>query len=91
MTQLPKQRFNDMPQAQQAGMICNDQQFQNFAAISSGFQTGDFNASASAEFLRNICQIDSRAALNTNKAAQSRFAALRTDFDAWAGKIARPD
>lgn len=81
-------RLADMPQATQAGILCNDPQFQKFAASKSGFPGGQFTAQAAAEYLRTTCQIDSRRALNTHPAAQTKFAALRTDFDAWTGKIA---
>lgn len=91
MTHSTKQRFHDLPPSQQAGMICNDHRFQDFAAISSGFEAGQFNASAAAEFLRTVCQITSRRDLNSDRAANDRFDNLRTDFDAWTGKIARPD
>lgn len=57
-------RLADMPQATQAGILCNDPQFQQFAASQSGFRGGQFTTQAAAEY-------------------------LRTDFDAWIGKIAR--
>jgi hypothetical protein len=82
-------KFADMPQAQQAGILCNDPQFQRFAATRSGMPGKQFNASAAAEYLRSICQINSRTMLNISKPAQAQFAALRTEFDAWSGKIAQ--
>lgn len=90
MTTKPRQRLADMPMAAQAGILCNDPQFQRFAATRSGMPNQQFTASASAQYLRDCCRIDSRTALNTSPAAQSQFAALRTDFDAWSGKIAQP-
>lgn len=89
MTAATRQRLTDMPPAQQAGILCNDPRFQQFAAVRSGMPGQRFNASAAAEYLRGICQIDSRTMLNTSKPAQSQFAALRTEFDAWSGKIAQ--
>ena len=83
--------FNQMPPAKQAGILCNDPQFQQFAAIRSGLPDTKFCASASAQYLRETCKIDSRRELNTDAAAQSKFAALRTTFDAWAGRIAAPN
>ncbi|MBU2937002.1 MULTISPECIES: hypothetical protein [Pacificibacter] len=83
-------RFNRMPPAQQAGILCNDPQFQKFAAIRSGMPDTKFCASAAAQYLRDTCKIDSRRELNTDTAAQSNFAALRTTFDAWAGRVASP-
>ncbi|MBU2867841.1 hypothetical protein [Pacificibacter marinus] len=84
-------RYNQMPPAKQAGILCNDPQFQTFAAIRSGLSDTKFCASAAAQYLRDICKIDSRRELNTDAAAQSNFAALRTTFDAWAGRIATPN
>ncbi len=85
-----KRRFDDLPPAQQAGMLCNDEQFQRFASL----QMRGVNALAStgfaAEFIRTKCCIRSRKQLNENQEAAARFAALRTDFDAWRGKLPTP-
>jgi hypothetical protein len=78
-----------MPPAQQAGILCNDPQFQKFAAVRCGLPRQQFTASATAEYLRDCCQINSRAMLNISKPAQAQFAALRTEFDAWSGRIAQ--
>ena len=88
MNAQPRQRLADMPQAAQAGILCNDPQFQRFAALRCGMPNQQFTASAAAQYLRDCCQIDSRRMLNTSAPAQSKFAALRTDFDAWTGRIA---
>ncbi|SEK63444.1 hypothetical protein [Pacificibacter marinus] len=84
-------RLTQMHPAQQAGILCNDPQFQKFAAIRSGLPGTQFCASASAQYLREACNIASRRELNTDAAAQTKFAALRTTFDAWAGRIAAPN
>jgi hypothetical protein len=84
-------RFNEMPAAQQAGILCNSPEFQKFAATRSGLPGTQFCASAAAQYLREACSIDSRRELNTNAVAHSNFAALRTSFDAWAGRIAAPN
>lgn len=78
------------PVAQRAGILCNDPDFQRFAAIRSGLPGQQFSASAAAEYLRNVCGIASRKSLDTDPVAQRQFDALRTDFDAWAGRIAAP-
>lgn len=70
--------------------MCNNPRFQEFAATRSGFPGGQFTPSAAAEYLRYYCQIDSRRQLATNAKALHKFNALRTDFDAWTGKIATP-
>ncbi|CUH68646.1 hypothetical protein TG4357_03716 [Thalassovita gelatinovora] len=83
-----RQRFDDMQPAQQAGILCNDPRFQRFAATRCGAPGEQFNASAAAEYLRQCCGIDSRRQLGTDQAAQQKFQTLRTEFDAWTGKIA---
>lgn len=89
MSAARRQRLSDMHPAQQAGILCNDPQFQRFAAVRSGLPNHEFNASAAGEYLRGVCQITSRTVLNTSKPAQAQFAALRTEFDAWSGRIAQ--
>jgi len=90
MTAHARKRFCDLPPAQQAGMICNDDQFQRFAATRSGLPGQTFTSTAAAEYLRRVCKINSRSDLNTTPAAAQRLQTLRTEFDAWTGKIARP-
>lgn len=83
-------RFNDLPNAQQAGMLCNDAQFRQFAGtrtIKSGIE---LSPTAAAEFIRTFCTITSRRDLNTNAEAARKFQILRTEFDAWAGRIQAP-
>lgn len=89
MSAAARQRLSDIQPAQQAGILCNDPQFQRFAAVRSGLPNHQFNASAAGEYLRGVCQITSRTVLNTSKPAQDQFAALRTEFDAWSGRIAQ--
>ena len=83
-------RFDELLAPQQAGILCNDPQFQTFAARRTGIPTGQCNASAAAEYLRQVCQIDSRRELQSNDTARKRFQTLRTEFDAWRGRIATP-
>ncbi|GLQ26108.1 hypothetical protein [Sulfitobacter pacificus] len=85
-----RQKFDDLNPAQQAGIICNDDRFQKFAATRSGLPGEQFNTSAAAEYLRTVCQITSRRQLNHSGEAKARFHILRTEFDAWTGKIATP-
>ncbi|MDF3413257.1 hypothetical protein HKX54_02225 [Sulfitobacter sp. M57] len=85
-----RQKFDDLNPAEQAGIICNDARFQKFAATRSGLPGEQFNATAAAEYLRTVCQITSRRQLNHRGHAYCRFMALRTEFDAWTGKIATP-
>jgi hypothetical protein len=79
-----------MPLPQQAGILCNDPQFQEFAGLRCMGAGVQLCSSASAEYLRNVCRVTSRRDLQTDTTAAARFAALQTDFDAWRGRIARP-
>lgn len=86
MSSCHKQSFTNLGPAQQAGILCNDPQFQKFAAIRSGLPSQRFNASATAD----VCGIITRRDLELRGAAFQKFEALRTDFDAWRGRIASP-
>lgn len=81
------QRFADLPPAQQAGMLCNDAQFRSFAGQQLLRSKTQVSVTATAEFIRRHCGVDSRRDLNTNPAAARKFQTLRTEFDAWAGRI----
>jgi hypothetical protein len=81
------QSFDSLPPAQQAGILCNDPRFQRFAALRCGAPDLAFGPSAAAQYLRDACQIESRKELQTEALAAARFQTLRTEFDAWAGKI----
>ena len=81
-------RLADLPRPQQAGILCNDPRFQAFAATRAG-APAPFDTSATAEWLRRQCRVWSRRTLDQPDAAR-RFDALKTDFDAFTGKIATP-
>jgi hypothetical protein len=83
-------RFDDLPNAQQAGMLCNDKQFQKFADTQTAQWGTELSPTATAEFIRNFCDVDSRRDLNANPVAATKFQTLRTEFDAWAGHIQSP-
>jgi len=90
MNRQNRQRFDDLAPAQQAGILCNDPRFQEFAATRCGMAGQQFSTSAAAQYLRDCCAIDSRAELTRNSAANTKFQTLRTEFDAWTGKIGKP-
>lgn len=79
--------LNALPRPQQAGIMCNDPEFQRFVGSRTLHSGLAVNASACAEFIRLHCGVNSRADLATNPAAATRFDALRTDFDAWRGRL----
>lgn len=76
---------------QQAGILCNDVAFQNYAAARNGFAKGEFDRNKSAEHIRQICRIDSRRELATNAAALDQFQNMHTNFLLWSGRIQAPD
>lgn len=80
------QRFDDLPRAQQAGIMCNDPEFQTFVALRTGVGFA-FTSSATAEWLRRWCGIRSRRFLDQNPDAASSFDTLKTEFDAHRGRI----
>lgn len=80
--------FAELPAPQQAGILCNDPQFQQFAGTRTVKSGTSLNPSAAAEYVRLICGVNSRAAIATNPAAADRFEALKTEFDTWRGRIA---
>lgn len=91
MTEKPNKRpLDTLPLSQQAGIICNDPRFQEFAAIRIGLPGQILTSEAAAEYMRDVCQITSRRDLAKDTASQTRFLTLRTEFDAWLGKIATP-
>jgi hypothetical protein len=86
----PRTPFHQLPPQTQAGILCTEVQFQNFAAAQSGFPNGFFGESAAAEYLRQFCGIDSRRELETSERACRKLQVLRTEYDAWRGVIPRP-
>jgi len=90
MTATSPQRFDDLPPATRAGILCNSPEFRRFAAMQCGLSHQQFTPAAAAEFLRQKCEITSRRVLNYSPRAEARFDALRTDFDAWRGRTPSP-
>ncbi len=87
MSTPARQPFKALPLPQQAGILCNDPRFQKFAATRCGMNGQQFGQSATAQFLRDCCQIQSRRELATNQTAAETFHRLHTEFEAWIGKI----
>lgn len=88
----PRQNFAELPRATQAGILSNDPTFQSFAAMRLGLKAKQANASAAAEYIRMLCDITSRRDLDNPKYADyaaKRFDELRTEFDAYRGRIAQ--
>lgn len=88
---MTRRAFTALPPAQQAGILCNDPQFQKYVGRHCLRLSCDVSPSAAAQYLRDICRVTSRRELDANNAARQRFEALRTDFDVWAGRLACPE
>lgn len=83
-------RFDALPAAQRAGILCADARFRDYVGrhcLGLGWAVSE---AAAARWLRDICGVRSRADLDRDNAARQRFEALRTDYDAWRGRIAAP-
>ncbi|MGP8437147.1 hypothetical protein ACT2GS_27870 [Paraburkholderia fungorum] len=71
--------------SQLAGMLPRDPKFREWAA--SHAEVEPLTVDEAAEFIRIVCQIDSRRALATDKAAADRFHnLLRRPFVEWRAK-----
>lgn len=79
---------------QQAGILCNDERFREYVNRKTFYWIKGrqplCSPQAAAEYLRRFCHIRSRRDLATNIDARARFRILRTEFDAWSGRIASP-
>lgn len=84
-----RQPFDSLPLPQQAGILSNDPRFRAYVGAQITTNGAPVSASAAAAYLRSICGITSRKHLPYNADAQVKFAMLRTEFDAWRGKISR--
>lgn len=80
----PRPKFNT---AQRAGILCNDPRFQRFVATRTGLPTSQASTSQAAEYVRQICKVQSRADLDKTIHASDQFGRLVTEFDAWRGRI----
>ena len=75
VSEKPRRKFEDMHFSQQAGLLCQDLDFQKWL----GAQDNEEARRAVYE----MCRIESRSELNTNGAAQERWGAIVADFRQW--------
>ena len=78
----------EMTRAQWAGMLCQDGQFQTFLRDEN--YTSCAHPNNAADFVREYCGVTSRSQLDSFHAASTMWDTLRTEYDAWRGKIGRP-
>ncbi|MFW2541503.1 hypothetical protein ACN2XU_02595 [Primorskyibacter sp. 2E107] len=95
----PRTPFGDKPRSQQAGMLCKDATFQKFVAWR--MELPDVTRVTPEECREHIlfqCGVESRKwldwqnrkASHCNRRAADLWDELRTEYDAWRGKIAAP-
>ena len=82
--------FTDLPAGTQAALLCKDARFQRFASEQCGYRASFFTEDVTAAWLRDQCNILSRAELQDDAQARDRFNILITEFDVWTGRIPAP-
>ena len=92
-TDKPRRPMSEVPRSQQAGILCNDDQFQQFLERLYDITIADNDdpAICAAEFVRNFCKVTSRAKLDSEPDRGKVWDQLRSEFDAHTGKIGWPD
>ncbi|QFT81190.1 hypothetical protein FIU89_11270 [Roseovarius sp. THAF27] len=84
--------FRDLPLPQQAGMMACEEHFRTFVGNRIFRDNhGPVQEGAAAEYIRGWCGVRSRRDLATDPRAAERFETLRTEYDAWRGRIPRPN
>ena len=79
----PKKRFHELPLSQQAALRCQDESFMDWLRRIRGYT--NINAEQTAGTVRLICNVDSRAELDTDAFAGQQWVNLNADFESWAG------
>jgi hypothetical protein len=68
-----------------AGILCNTARFRKWLSIATG--TDNLNAAEAADVVRQVCKVESRAELNTNRQAERLFhQLLRRPYLDWHEK-----
>lgn len=80
----PRQSFNELPRAQQAGILCADPQFQQWLSI----DPDEDGATYAAETVRAMCGVPSRAKLDADPRAADKWDALVSKYRAATGQMA---
>ncbi len=87
----PKRRMAELSRVQQAGILCNDERFQRFIAELNGVDASIMDADYCAEIVREDCAVATRADIDKSDEAMAVWDGLRTEYDAWTGKIGWPE
>ena len=93
----PRTPWSQMPPAQQAGIRCADPKFMAFLTARMAAEDAFFEAhvvrppvetaDAAADVVREVCRVQSRAELMTNKVAAVLWRTLDTEYQEWAGML----
>lgn len=78
-----RRRFTELPRSQQAAMACNDPSFQVFVKEDIGGPVIGKTEYAAAECVRDYCDVQSRAHLDTNPQAGRLWDELYGRYQAW--------
>ena len=73
-------RWHEMSRAQQAGVLCNDPEFQQWAGVST--------TEAAAEYVRTVCRVRSRSELDNFSSAGLAWEGLVSGFRQSSGQMA---
>jgi hypothetical protein len=77
-----KKRWGDLTPAQQAGIRCQEQEFEDF--IRAKFMTAHAsNGRTIPEFVREYCGVSSRGLIFKGSAAEQRWLLLESGYQAW--------
>lgn len=89
-TPAPKEHWNEMKLAKQAGIRCGEEDFIIWVCNACGFSSvNKWNTADSARAVRQLCLVTSRAELDTNSEAGKRWQALNLEYEQATGRAAR--
>lgn len=85
----PRRPFHEMSRAQQAGILCQDPTFGLWLSTEHyGRDAVSLTATNTAELVRHICGVHSRAELSEDRVAGKKWDQLVTNFYAATGRLA---
>lgn len=79
--QKEPRKLAEIPLSQQAGILCNDLDFQLWLSSTVGHPIRQ--GWSAADEVRERCIVESRAEFDTDKRAAERWKALRAEYESW--------
>lgn len=76
-----RRSWSSLPPSQQAAIRCTEPAFRKFVSEQTGMR--DVSEDDAAAFVRNDCEVHSRAHLDANTAATARWREIDADFQFW--------